>query len=455
MCEFNQIIGYKSVKEELECYCDTMKNPDKYKAFGVKAPRGVLLYGKPGLGKTLFAECFAKESGCTVYTIRKQYSDGKFLDYITNTFQEAKDNAPSVVILDDLDKFSNSDFTYRNTDEYVAVQAGIDSCQQHDVFVFATANSIDFLPDSLLRAERFDRVIELNPPTAEEAKLILSGYLQRINLDSDVDMEELTTLLSGKTCAELEKVINDAGISAAFSGKDKIGQKELFDACIKLIAGEPDSMDPPKGEIAQLIAIHEAGHAVVSEFWKPGSVNLVSIAGAGYGQSGITSKIGDYKSNSMEDLISEVSTLLAGKAAAKVLLGAEDTGCSNDIRNAYNLLNWAISSLCWSGFDTIMHGHDPSNFSKDNRDEEISEKMEEIYRTTVEIICENHALVQKVADALLAQTTITYKELRTMIHEVGWDSSYMEEETAELEFHRKNKQKRRASKNEAKKKKSA
>ena len=424
MTAFDRVIGYESVKEELIRYCDSFKNPERYRKLGVKAPRGVLLWGEPGIGKSLMAECFAEECGCKTYIIRKQYSDGKFLDYITDTFREACENAPAVIILDDLDKFSNSGFEYRNTDEYVAVQAGIDACKEYDVFVLATANDIGFLPYSLIRAERFDRVIELQDPSTADAKQILTSYIQKTNIDENVDIQELLVLLSGRTCAELEKVVNDAGISAAYAGRSKIGHVDLFNACVRLITGEPDTMDPCTGKSAKLIAIHEAGHVVVSEYWKSGSVNLASIAGTSCRKCGVTSFIKeDEKAQSMEDMIEEVSVMLGGKAATKVLLDIEDTGCRNDIRNAYNLAKTAVADLCWENFSTITYGPDASEQNMGNRDTIVSDFLDENYKVTKEIISENQILLQRIADALLAQTTITYKDIKRIINEVGWDST--------------------------------
>ena len=424
MSEFDQIIGYESIKEELKRYCDTMKNPETYRNLGLRVPRGVLLYGDPGIGKTLFAESFAKESGCKTYIIRKQFSDDEFVDYITETFEEAQKNAPAVIILDDIDKFSNSDFIHQNTSEFVAVQAGIDACRDSDVFVIATANMIDFLPSSLRRSKRFDRIIELTTPKTEEAHRIISKYLNNVPLEEDIDTEEIATLLSGRTCADLEKVVNEAGISAAYAGKTTIGKAELLDACVQLIAGHPKNMEPRKGMKAKLVAYHEAGHAIVSEFWKPGSVGLISIVGSNSSNAGITSEIlEDERANTMEDIIAEVSTLLGGKAATKVLLDAEDTGCRNDIQNAYIIMDNVISDCAWGNFKGVMHGHEPSNFSLDARDRNISMQLDEIYQVTTEIISDNQALVKEVAEALMKNTTITYKDLRRIIKRIGWGST--------------------------------
>ena len=123
MKQFDQIIGYEDIKRELYRICDTMKNTEKYKKLGVTTPRGLLLCGEPGIGKTMMAMAFIEESGRKSYTIRKNKSDGDFVDVITETFEEAKKNAPSIVLLDDMDKFANEDVQHRDAEEYVTVQS--------------------------------------------------------------------------------------------------------------------------------------------------------------------------------------------------------------------------------------------------------------------------------------------------------------------------------------------
>ena len=147
MSAFDKVIGYKTIKNELLQICDMIRNKGVYEALGAKLPQGILLYGNPGLGKTLMAKCFVKESGLPAFTVRRNKGNDDFIGSITETFQKAKENAPSIVFLDDLDKFANEDDEHRDAGEYVAVQAGIDEVKHCDVFVLATANNIWKLPD--------------------------------------------------------------------------------------------------------------------------------------------------------------------------------------------------------------------------------------------------------------------------------------------------------------------
>lgn len=176
---FEQVKGYKEIKKELEHTLDIMVNGEKYCKLGVTTPRGLLLYGVPGVGKTLMANCFIKASGRKMFICRKDKPDGDFVKYIKSTFDEAKNNAPSIVFLDDMDKFANKDRYHKNAEEYVTIQSCIDDVKNYEVFVLATANDIDNLPGSLLRVGRFDKTIYVQNPKGKDAEEIISYYMSK------------------------------------------------------------------------------------------------------------------------------------------------------------------------------------------------------------------------------------------------------------------------------------
>ena len=154
---FDTIVGYEDIKLELMRILDQLRNPEKYAALGVTEPHGLLLHGVPGVGKSTFAKCFLEACGRNAFICRKDKPNGDFVKEIVRIFSEAMENAPSVVLLDDLDKFSNEDENHRDAEEFVTVQACIDQAKDKPVFVIATANNIRKLPVSLTRAGRFDQ----------------------------------------------------------------------------------------------------------------------------------------------------------------------------------------------------------------------------------------------------------------------------------------------------------
>ena len=134
MSKFDKVVGYEDIKAELIRICDVVKNPEKYARLGVQTPRGIMLWGEPGLGKTLMAKCFIEESGCKTFIIRKEKPDGEMVNTIRDVFNKAKAEGRSIVFLDDLDKFANEDNQHPDAEEYVAVQACMDSVKGKDVF---------------------------------------------------------------------------------------------------------------------------------------------------------------------------------------------------------------------------------------------------------------------------------------------------------------------------------
>ena len=191
MSKFDMIIGYGAVKKELLQIADTLKNQEYYKKLGVSAPRGLLLHGEPGVGKSLMANAVIEASGRQVFVCRKDQPDGDFVKQIKETFDQAVENAPAVVLLDDMDKFANGDESHPDAEEYVTVQTCIDELQAENVLVMATVNNIRKLPGSLTRAGRFDRKIHMDSPTDDEAINILQHYLEDKPVAGDIDVQDI------------------------------------------------------------------------------------------------------------------------------------------------------------------------------------------------------------------------------------------------------------------------
>ena len=189
MGAFDRVIGYEDVKTELIRYCDVLKNYEKYRKLRVVLPRGILLYGNPGIGKTMMAQSFIEESGCKSFLIRKDKPDGDFVNEIRIIFEKAKEETHSIVFLDDMDKFANEDQYHRDAEEYVAVQSCIDDCKDSEVFVLATVNDRYCMPDSLMRAGRFDKVIEMKNPVGDDSKRIVEFFLSQKQVIGDVDVD--------------------------------------------------------------------------------------------------------------------------------------------------------------------------------------------------------------------------------------------------------------------------
>ena len=411
MSAFDKIIGYEEQKRELLRYCDVMKNREKYVKLGVSIPMGILLEGKPGLGKSTMARCFIEECGCNSYTIRKNMPDGDFVKYIRATFEKARENAPAIVFLDDLDKFANEDRMHRDAEEYVVTQACIDDCRYCDIMVIATVNDIHDFPDSLIRSGRFDKIISIEMPCAEDAVKILKYYLESKHCIENIDVEEIAMIVGGFSCATMETVINDAGILAGFEGRNQISHKDIIRACLREIYSVPESVEPEDLSDLKEIAIHEAGHAVIMESFKEGSVGLISISGSKHGEKGITVRaLRSKRIHSFKEREQEVIWELGGKAATEIVKGRVDVGCFADIADAYEDVRSLVDNICSFGFDSYATP-DGSEYAREMRDRRITECLNKYYQEAKRILIANRDFIDAIVDGLMEKKTLTYKDI--------------------------------------------
>lgn len=418
MSEFDKVIGYEDAKMELMRFCDVLRNPEKYTKLGVTMPSGILLCGEPGLGKTLMARCFIAESGCRVFTLRKEKPNGDFVNQIKETFEKSKKDSPAIVFLDDMDKFANEDYRHRNAEEYVTVQSCIDDCKGEGVFTLATVNDKYCLPDSLWRAGRFDKVIEVNPPKGKDAIQIIEHFLNQKQGIGDVDIEEISRLMEGHSCAELETVINEAGIYAGFDNRTRINQHDIVKACMRMMFDSPECVHGEETELTKKIAIHEAGHAVVAEVLEPGSVSLVSVCRYSGAVEGIT-KIQKSEGYSLSKELQEHAVMhgLGGKAATEVVYGEADMGCNADLHKVFDMVEEFVDNSCTYGFETF-ETCSSSQFLLEKKDRLVASEVDRLYKQAKKIIVENRTFLDAVVSALIEKETITYRDLQEIRKEL-------------------------------------
>lgn len=415
MSAFDKVIGYESIKRELVQIADTLKNREVYEALGVSPPRGLLLHGEPGVGKSLMAQCLIEESGIEAFVCRKSEPNGEFVNTIKRTFEEAAENAPSIVYLDDIDKFANGDERHRNSEEYVTVQSCIDEMYDKGIFVLATANEISRLPDSLMRAGRFDRMIEVEAPEGKDAALIIEHYLQGKRLSSDLDACAIADILSGRSCATLETVINEAGLIAGYKRLNCITMGQVVDACLRIVfhaedANLGDEIDLTAASTSSRIVWHEAGHAVISEVLAPGSVYLASARRKSVRSGGFVS--GHIPENLDPIVQSKIGILvsLGGRAATEVQFGTIDDGSTTDIQSAIHKIRWLYGNLCYGGFSLYVDHY--TSESQDERSEiAVIATVEEFYRKAKEILCKNRGFLEKMARALATKDVLLASDI--------------------------------------------
>lgn len=412
---FNTIIGYEDIKLELLRILDQLTNPHKYQALGVTEPHGLLLHGAPGVGKSTFAKCFLDASGRKSYICRKDKPNGDFVKEISRIFDEAAENAPSVILLDDLDKFSNEDEHHRDAEEFVTVQACIDRVKDQQVFVIATANNMRKLPNSLTRAGRFDHVLALNCPEGEDAEAIVSYYLGKKAFMADMDVRQISRLLEGRSCAQLESVINLAGTYAAFADRDKIEMQDMIKAILRIVFEAPEKTNADESSLP-LIACHEAGHALVAELLEPGSVDLVTVLNHDSQAAGVTSLTKDKGYFHAKKLMEiRVMCLLGGKAATEVCYGAVDTGVISDMRRAFDIVHRFVDDYCSFGFDKFVYAQEVSPDLLSRRDAQVASEMDRYYAKARQLLVENRDKLESIAARLVQEKTLLGDQVRELI----------------------------------------
>ena len=390
-----KIIGYESTKNILRQILDALKRPELYKSKGASIPRGLLMESDPGLGKSLLATVFIKESGRKSYVFRKTSQENSFLDELRAAFLAAKEAAPSILLLEDLNLYVESNSPY--APEWACLQACIDDAKSTDLFVIATTNDTKYMPPSLLRPGRFDYTLYLDPPMGKIAERIVSYYLRDKDLAEDVLISDIVKATPKVSCATLETVMNLAD--------------DVTDALLQVVyrlSKTDKSLDLTE---CQKIALHEAAHAVVGEILNPDSIGIVTIRGNQSCIGGFENGCSTYLKNE-EELLNDITKTLAGKAGVSLIYGVMDVNASGDIQNANRLLDLWMTSLAGAGFSEVESANNRMSETRLFSSEAIrAAKMEELYRRAYKILYDNRDFLLAVQKELLEHETLLNSDL--------------------------------------------
>ena len=411
---FGKIIGYDAIKDELFKVLDMIKEPERYKKLGATMPHGILLYGAPGTGKTTIANAFIEESGLQAYTLRRNGGGDGFTDMIRLTFEKAKSTAPSIVFLDDMDKYANEDECHRDAEEYVVIQACIDDVKNADVFVLGTANNMHKLPKSLVRAGRFDRMIGMNDPTPADADKIVKYYLSTKQVSPEVNLDDISKAINYNSCAELESMINYAAINAAYDRRDAIETKDLISALLhkKYEPTEEDYESRPDEEALKKVALHEAGHIVMAENFSAGCVGFACIR---------TGREGGFM-HLCKDLTRRPHHILVSLASkATVELSYAETvasGCEEDLAKAVKAIRGGFTANGSAGFgmlDVSIPSSPDDSESLNARTEAVTQaELERYFLKAKDILLKNRDFLEKTADALYKKQVLLWSDIQAI-----------------------------------------
>ena len=274
------------------------------------------------------------------------------------------------------------------------------------------------MPDSLLRSGRFDKVIEVEPLAGEEAKELVKYFLNQKKIVGDIDIDEIATILEGRSSADIENVVNEAGIYAGFDGRDRISKEDILRSCMRMMFGATESVTDGNIDFIRAVAVHEAGHAVIAETLCPGSVKLMSVRQYTGNHGGITQiqpENGTMHSQSFIE--ANICWLLGGKAATETVLSRVDVGCVDDIRRAYSMVSRFVDDFCAYGFDAFTKREfymPPSEALVSRKERLVAQEMERYYRRAKKILVENRNFLDKLVAELLERKTLSQKDIKEL-----------------------------------------
>ena len=436
---FDDVAGVDEEKEELEEIVEFLKNPKKYTDMGARIPKGVLLVGQPGTGKTLLAKAVAGEAGVPFFIISGSDFVEMFVGVgasrVRDLFEQAKRNAPCIIFIDEIDAVGRQrgaglggghDEREQTLNQLLVEMDGFSA--NEGVIVLAATNRPDVLDKALLRAGRFDRQIVVGAPDVKAREQILEVHSKKKRLADDVDLRIIAKNTSGFAGADLENVLNEAALLAARRNKKEIGMPEIEDAMVKVTMGPEKKTKVRSDHEKKLVAYHEAGHAVVSKFLPTQDpVHEISIVprgmAGGYTMYRPTEDKSFMSKTAMEE---QIVSLLGGRVAEALILNDISTGASNDIERATQIARSMVTIYGMSDkLGTIMYdqgqgevflGRDlaqTKNYSEETAaliDEEIKTVIDTAYNTAKQILSANIDKLHIVAGILLEREKIDGEE---------------------------------------------
>ena len=439
---FKDVAGQDEAKESLQEIIDFLHNPQKYTAIGAKLPKGALLVGSPGTGKTLLAKAVAGEADVPFFSISGsdfvEMFVGMGASRVRDLFQQAAKVAPCIIFIDEIDAVGRSrDNRYGSNSEQEQtlnqLLSEIDGFESSKGIVcLAATNRPEILDKALLRPGRFDRRIIVDRPNLQGRLDTLKVHTRKIRLSEDVDLRKIAQATAGAVGADLANLVNEAALRAVRHGRQAVNQEDLLVSFETVIAGTEKKNTVLTDMEKRLVAYHEVGHALIAALEKHSQpVSKITIVPHTSGALGYTMQMPEEEKflSTADELRTELRTLVGGRAAEQVVFGIQTTGAANDIQRATSLARNMVTQYGMSEKFGLMSTASVQNQYLDGQaymdcaqstaaevDEEVKKILESAYSDAKRILTENRGLLDEISEFLLVKETITGDELMAYIN---------------------------------------
>ena len=443
--KFDDVAGVEEAKEEVQEIVDFLKYPGRYVEIGAKIPKGVLLVGSPGTGKTLLAKAVAGEAEVPFFSV----SGSSFIEMfvgvgaarVRDLFEQAKKDAPSIIFIDEIDAIGKSraaggpmggnDEREQTLNQLLAEMDGFGT--DTPVIILAATNRPEILDQALLRPGRFDRQVLVDKPDFEGRIKILKVHVKDVKIDDDVDLEEIARLTAGLAGADLANIVNEAALLAGRKSQKTVKQKDMYEAVERALAGLAKKSRRINPKEKKIVAYHESGHALMAETTEGAKkVSKVSIVPRGLAALGYTLNKPEEDKFMMQrhELWAEVDTLLGGRAAEQVFIGEISTGAGNDLERATDIIKSMVQTYGMTDIAGLMvlektrqsflggaqqAAREYSDKMAEEMDAFIKKSLDEHYAAVVARLEEYRGAIEDMVALLYKKENITGEEVREII----------------------------------------
>ena len=439
---FKDVAGQDEAKESLQEIIDFLHNPQKYTAIGAKLPKGALLVGSPGTGKTLLAKAVAGEANVPFFSISGsdfvEMFVGMGASRVRDLFQQAAKVAPCIIFIDEIDavgrardsRYGSNSEQEQTLNQLLSEIDGFESSK--GIVCLAATNRLEILDKALLRPGRFDRRIIVDKPNLQGRLDTLKVHTRKIRLSEDVDLRKIAQATAGAVGADLANLVNEAALRAVRQGRQAVNQEDLLVSFETVIAGTEKKNTVLTDMEKRLVAYHEVGHALIAALEKHSQpVSKITIVPHTSGALGYTMQMPEEEKflSTAEELRTELRTLVGGRAAEQVVFGVQTTGAANDIQRATALARNMVTQYGMSDKFGLMTTASVQNQYLDGRaymdcsqetaaqvDKEVLKLLDAAYADDKRILTENRQLLDEISEFLLVKETITGDELMAYVN---------------------------------------